>query len=603
MRGGVALPRIYNKELCDVTKLRILLYRTALMLLVLLLSVACRDYDQELPTEEQPMDILSRFNAEGKAWLSLNLRLPTNMTRSEFADGDGAEYAVKTLMLVLFHGSSTDTEDELTVASTYDVGYTPVPDMHHQITEHSTATIQITNSNIRNSDQLYILAIANASPSIAEGATFANVKAMTLSNLTTTISGTEYFVMTNSPLASANDGTGNVTTLTKIDPTLFAPTEEDALTKPAGYVFLERMAAKVTTKLDNGLDMHIKGNADIDFSASDFHYSLFNYNTDSRLVRNMDATWLPYNATTKRFVESAALPNGMYRTYRATDVNYSGKSGLTASMKGWKSMGESDYCAENTFSVDYMTDDHSTSVLIALQLNGGNPFYTTSVTGSDVIYQMPANGLTEDGTSASETFARRLSNKVASAKTIDEYLREWLMETNNGFRNWVNQYAAGEPKHVNITVESKDKDFGLTDAKVLSVTQTARAAGSAGANAFDALNLKTYCDNNIKIQFYEHGWCYYRVLIRHFNDTQTPWSSTASMSSNTPSVVYGGDEASYLGRYGIVRNNWYNLNINSVTHVGSPIIPPLMTDADDKVEQLLNVTLQISGWEGHKQNL
>jgi hypothetical protein len=250
-----------------------------------------------------------------------------------------------------------------------------------------------------------------------------------------------------------------------------------------------------------------------------------------------------------------------------------------------------------------MKDNCTTSLLVRLQLNGGNHFYTTNVTGSDVIYQMPVNDVSEDGTSASETFAPRRSSKVASAKTIDEYLREWLMDSNKDFRDWVNQYAAGEPKHVNITVESKDADFGMTDAKVLSVTQTARATGSLGANAFDALHLKTYCDNNIKLQFYEHGYCYYRVLIRHFDDTQTPWSSSGTMSDNTPTQTYGGDEASYLGRYGMVRNNWYNISINSVTHVGSPIIPPLTSDADDKVEQLLNATLQISGWEGHEQDL
>ena len=33
------------------------------------------------------------------------------------------------------------------------------------------------------------------------------------------------------------------------------------------------------------------------------------------------------------------------------------------------------------------------------------------------------------------------------------------------------------------------------------------------------------------------------------------------------------------------------------------IIPPLTADADDKVEQLLNASLQISGWEGHEQDL
>ena len=578
------------------------LQKIALLLITMLLA-SCSDSEKSEPS---PPDILSRFSTEGKAWLNLDIGLPGSVTRTDFVDGEEAEYAIKTLKLVLFHGSSTDSEDELTVASIYDVNYSPQGDVHQQITNHTMATIQITNSNIRISDKLYMLAIANASPSISEGATFATVKALTLSSLTTAIGGPEYFVMSNAPLASANNGSGKVTTLAEIDPSLFATTEAEALAAPACYVYLERAAAKVTTSLDAGLDMHIKGNTNIDFAPSDFYYSLYNYNTGCYLIRQMDAAWLPYNGTAKRFVESARLLNNRYRTYWATDINYGNSTGLTANMKGWKSMGESDYCAENTFEVSKMQDDCSTSVLVALRLNGGEPFYTTSVTGSDVIYQMPANDVTEEGTSASESFARKRSTKVSSAKTIDEYLRQWLMETNSGFRNWVNIYAAGEPKHVNITVESRDADFGLTDAKVTAVTQTARAAGSAGANAFDALNLKTYCDNNIKILFYEHGWCYYRVLIRHFDDTQTPWSSAASMSGNTTTQVYGtGDTATenYLGRYGVVRNNWYNININSVTHVGSPIIPPLTTNADDKVEQLLNATLSISGWEKHDQNL
>ena len=571
------------------------------MLLTMLLT-ACYDYEQDVTTEEQPVDILSCFNAEGKAWLSLNIGLPDNMTRADFSDGEGTEYAIKTLTLVLFRGASTDTEDELTVASVYDVSYTPQTDSHQQITHHSTTTVQITDRNIRNSDKLYLLAIANASPSISEGDEFSDVKALTLSNLTTAIGGPEYFVMSNAPLTSASNGTGSVTTLAEIDPSFFAATEADALAAPACYVYLERAAAKVTTKLADGLDMYVKGNANIDFATGDFYYSLFNYNTQSRLIRSMDATWLSYNADGKRFVESAKLLNNQYRTYWATDLNYDAVPEYN-SMKGWKTMGENDYCAENTFDVAHMSDENSTSVLVALRLNGGEPFYTTSVTGSDVIYQMPANDVSEEGTSASESFVRRRSTKVTSAKTIDEYLRQWLMETNSGFRNWVNTYAAGEPKHVNITVESKDADFGLTDAKVLTVTQTARSAGSVGATAFEALDLKTYCDNNIKIKFYEHGWCYYRVLIRHFDDTQTPWSSATTMSDNSTAQAYGGNEASYLGRYGVVRNNWYNISINSVSHVGSPIIPPLTTDADDKVEQLLNATLHISGWEGHNQDL
>jgi hypothetical protein len=163
----------------------------------------------------------------------------------------------------------------------------------------------------------------------------------------------------------------------------------------------------------------------------------------------------------------------------------------------------------------------------------------------------------------------------------------------------VNEYAAGEMKHVAITLTN---DAATGTATVSNVTQTARSSGD-GVTAFASLNLVSYFANNIALKFYENGYCYYRVLIRHFDDEQTPWSSTASMTDNTTATVYGGDAESYLGRYGVVRNNWYNISINSVTHIGSPIIPPLTTNADDKVEQLLNATLRISGWEKHEQSL
>lgn len=567
-----------------------------------------------MTTEEQPVDILSRFNAEGKAWLSLNIGLPDNMTRTYFSDGDGIEYAIKTLTLVLFRGESTDTEDELTVASIYDVSYTPQMDSHQQITHHSTTTVQITDRNIRNSDKLYLLAIANASPNISEGDRFSNVKTLTLSSLTTEIGGPKYFVMTNAPLTSASDGTGSVTVLAEIDPSFFAATEADALAAPACYVYLERAAAKVTTKLANGLDMHVKGNMYISFDESDFQYSLFNYNMTSNLIRQMDASWLPYYSTTRRFVEQTPLPNLQYCTYWARDINYDDVPDYTG-MKSWKSMGQSDYCAENTFDVSHMQDNCTTSVLVRLQLNNGGDFYTTSVTGQDIIFQPPTNDLSEEGTSASESFVRRRSKVVtydgSKTATIDDYLRTWLMEQSAALRNWVRDYAGNEKKHLKIEV-SGNAETGLATA---TLSQTAQTSGT-GFNKFESLTdayaetggvtLKAYLQallNSLTIKFYDDGYCYYRVLIRHFDDTQTPWSSAASMTDNTPAVVYGGDAEKYLGRYGMVRNNWYNISINSVTHVGSPIIPPLTTNADDKVEQLLNATLHISGWEKHEQNL
>ena len=286
-------------------------------------------------------------------------------------------------------------------------------------------------------------------------------------------------------------------------------------------------------------------------------------------------------------------------------------------------MSASEYCAENTFDVSHMQDNCTTSVLVRLQLNKDeNPdhrgdFYTTSLTGQDIIFQPPSTTLEEQGTSASSSFSRTRSNVVKydgqNIATIDDYLRTWLMEQSAALRNWVRDYAGNEPKHLKIEV-SGNAETGLATA---TLSQTAQTSGT-GFNKFESLTdayaetggvtLKAYLQallNSLTIKFYDDGYCYYRVLIRHFNDdvNQTPWNSTASMSDNTTAVVYGGDAGKYLGRYGVVRNNWYNISINSVTHVGSPIIPALTSDADDKVEQLLNATLQISGWEGHDQDL
>jgi hypothetical protein len=293
-------------------------------------------------------------------------------------------------------------------------------------------------------------------------------------------------------------------------------------------------------------------------------------------------------------------------------------------------MSASDYCAENTFDVGHMQDNCTTSVLVRLQLNKGEDpdhrgdFYTTSVTGQDIIFQPPVNSLEEQGTSASSSFSRTRSGKVTydgtNYATIDDYLRTWLMQNSSNFRNWVNTYAAGEPKHVNIAVS---KPTGGGTATVTGVTQTARTFNSNEAETFST-TYANIINNNVILKFYDDGYCYYRVPIRHFDDSQAPWNSAPGMTGNGTDQAYAysskgtakgtaftgtaeeiaeAQAQAYLGRYGVVRNNWYNISIRSVTHVGSPVIPPLTQNADDTVEQLLNATLEISEWVKHDQKL
>ena len=111
------------------------------------------------------------------------------------------------------------------------------------------------------------------------------------------IGGTEYFVMSNAPLASANNDTGTVTTLVNVPASFFFKTEEEAEANPAAQIYLERAAAKVTvTESVSCSPKKVLGNSYIEFETSDMAFAIDNYNTSSYLTRHFNSEWLSYNA-------------------------------------------------------------------------------------------------------------------------------------------------------------------------------------------------------------------------------------------------------------------------------------------------------------------
>ena len=425
-----------------------------------------------------------------------------------------------------------------------------------------------------------------------------------------------------------------------MDRSLLFPTRDEAEKNPAADIYLERAAAKVSVTAldalltDGGTKGHVKGNEHIDFEASDFSFALDNFNTSFYLLRRFNTSWQSYRHAADaplRFIDTrpiTATPapypydeNLRYRTYFAEDVNFSGQPGLTATTSptlpkspttpdadpaeaNWLALDESACCAENTFDVAHMTDENTTSVLIRLQLNGGHVFYNTSVAGSDVIFQAPASTLTEEGTAAQESFARRKSTQpdtgAPNYQTIDSYLRQWLMQFTD-VRQWVDTYAAGNADHIKLARSSRNDATGVA---TFTATQTA-TKGEAGSEAWADLEIDTKLLQGITVWEYPEGYCYYRVLIRHFEDgLSAAWQSATSMNKQQPATVYTDDgdytaEQRYLGRWGVVRNNWYTIGIRSVTHVGTPVIPALTTYADDVVEQLINAQVVVSKWAVH----
>ena len=94
----------------------------------------------------------------------------------------------------------------------------------------------------------------------------------------------------------------------------------------------------------------------------------------------------------------------------------------------------------------------------------------------------------------------------------------------------------------------------------------------------------------VGVEYFWKGNCYYNILIRHDDKI------TATMAH---------------GKYGVVRNNWYTLTINSVKQPGSPWLPDPTdptdpTDPgenDDPKDAYLAVTITVNPWTTWSQGV
>ena len=87
---------------------------------------------------------------------------------------------------------------------------------------------------------------------------------------------------------------------------------------------------------------------------------------------------------------------------------------------------------------------------------------------------------------------------------------------------------------------------------------------------------------------FESGVSYYIARVKHFG-VLTPW--------NAGDKTYDNSNIDWLGRYGVLRNNWYELTVNSVSGPGYPDVPEVKpTDPDDENEQYINVAVKILDW-------
>lgn len=91
------------------------------------------------------------------------------------------------------------------------------------------------------------------------------------------------------------------------------------------------------------------------------------------------------------------------------------------------------------------------------------------------------------------------------------------------------------------------------------------------------------------IRYYKDGGCYYyAVPIKHFTITK-------------PSGTI--DDTNYLGAYGVVRNNWYQITINSVSGPGAPGVTDPGDGGVEDEEGYIKCSINILSWAKRSQEV
>lgn len=572
------------------------------------------------------------WNADGTGYVSLSISMPDNVgskgsretINDKFEKGDDNEYVVKNATLVIFSGNDGDSEGNYTLDAAYKLPlkFQTTGTNGNQIISKATITQQINKISKAKAKALVILNLPSglslddskhelnkisttggtASSTTLKGTTFTDFQAIELTLNTDVANG---FTMTNAPLTNAYSTAAGLmpeetaetkrttTTLADIKEGSIKNTPEDAAANKAADIYVERSVAKVTVKKGERLKTKISTNTEINCEVEQF--ALDNTNKTSFLVRNVDNSWagLVSKSTTVnslqdkyRFVGFTEVETGKgYRTYWAKDPNYENKLENALPTSAFSDLGEDKplYCMENTFDVAHQTNANTTRAIVKVQLwkndaDKGKTYY---------MYNNDASTFDLQGTDLGTN-----TNLLAAANKIALVVAKNKTVTALGFEN------------------AKDKNEN--DLKGYKQIKDVTIGGTPVSTGEIFESIKNYFGN---IAVYENGYAYYPVLIKHFGDVLTPWNkdeydgaTNAPVSSTDINKIYpdGRDHrsnANYLGRYGVVRNNWYELTVNNVKKLGKPGINTPDNTPDDELDSYISVSINILSWAKRSQDV
>lgn len=463
-------------------------------------------------------------------------------------------------------------------------------------------------------------------------------------------------LMTNAPISNVKGGyaapsSPTYSTLVPLNKNKIFSSVAQAKAEPAACVYVERAAVKITVEegagvassLIDGYKVNLEGWKVINTEPTYYNTRQINFSTTESAWTaedwggyiNSGAT--PDNAK-YRFVSFyqflPMLPEGLtsgythtegFRTYFAADPHYnvdavtSGASALNYTTadddRPWITAGKHAYTTENTFDVKHQTWQNTTMVTVKVKLSKTETVGGTETTTYPDFYTVGKGGQTMYPKADAEN---ELHNRIWNDPTVAAKLSACLTELAS------TSYFPGEVITPVLTVTLASVSAATTN---VTVTYTLSFKhGSSAVTGYDSeANYTALTDaidaylakDDALVSFYKSGEMYYNIKIQHFGEFETPWGGSdvfAGGSGVNVNEIYfntawdgtpdataiANGQSNFLGRYGVVRDNWYKLEINGVTKIGSatPQDPSLIKPdtPDDEIENYLSVHVHIVPW-------
>lgn len=530
-------------------------------------------------------------NETGVGYATFTINLPSvSGTRAadaggaEMAEGTPEEYKVSNATALIFQKYGSDEGSYKFVESvTLPIdGWTD--DSTPGITTTSKKLVaKLTNVDTKNDYSVLIL-LNNKNVNLPTvGQSYNDWNSKNILTQVTDWTGSDGFYMANAPLKGS---AASPATLVSIDKDKIYASEAEA-NKPtndcAATVFVERGVAKMTVAAPGTKTVKDKATSNDTQSKVTFSkWALDITNKKTYAVHNIDGLSKDFPAiwTTERFTGTNN------RVYWGTDPNYN-LAGLNTNdakrkeefnfitapseiNKDFTNTTNTNpvYCLENTFNLANMYQGQTTRVIFKATYtpkdDAGNP-----LAEQDGTFYTIGNMTTILKAAALETAVNTAATSVLPGCTVD----------------YTNLKQEGS--HVITLTDIKDS----TGKTLVAGTDY---NGKTGTQIVKEINDKLglidgaeHAEAMVGINTYAKGVTYYIARVKHFGSL-TPWNSGES---------YGTDNGKYLGRYGMLRNNWYELTVGNVYGPGYPGVPPVdPTQPDDENEKYLSVSVKILSW-------